>query len=115
VLGKVGGMQTKATIESVGSPVPGVIPEPVRVQEDATAPDHRRTATATRAPAPRLGSARRVRDRLLAILHGDKYMVATDPPTWPPAPTTTRGSTAKAVSEDPTAAGAADTRTGEAS
>jgi hypothetical protein len=72
-------MPTKATIEQAHSPVPGVIPEPVRVEHDAPNP----------APTPRRRPLSRARARLLSALHGDKYLVGTDPPTWGPAPRTT--------------------------
>jgi hypothetical protein len=72
-------MQTKATIEQAGSPVPGVIPEPVRVQHDAANPP----------PARRGRPLSRARASLLSALHGDKYLVPTDPPTWDPKPTAT--------------------------
>jgi hypothetical protein len=69
-------MQTKATIEPAGSPVPGVIPDPVRVQYEAADPP----------PAPRRGPLSHAWARWLSALHGDKYMVPTDPPTWGPPP-----------------------------
>jgi hypothetical protein len=34
-------MQTNATTKQAGSPVPGVIPEPVRVRDDVPAPARR--------------------------------------------------------------------------
>jgi hypothetical protein len=72
-------MQTEATIEQAGSPVPGVIPEPVRVQHDAANPP----------PAPRRGPVSRAWARWLSALHGDKYLVPTDPPSWDPKPAAT--------------------------
>ena len=72
-------MQTKATIGQAGSPVPGVIPEPVRVEHDA----------AEAPPARRRGPSSRAWSRLLGALHGDKYLVPTDPPSWEPAPAAT--------------------------
>jgi hypothetical protein len=75
-------MQTKATIEPARSPAPGVIPEPARIQHDGAAMDRADTT------AHRRGPASRAIGRLLGALHGDKYMVPTDPPTWPPAPAT---------------------------
>jgi hypothetical protein len=77
-------MQTKATIEPARSPVPGVIPEPVRVHHDGAAPDPAHTARRT----ARRGPASRMLGKLLGALHGDKYMIPTDPPTWPPASAT---------------------------
>ena len=72
-------MQTKATIEQAGSPVPGVIPEPPRVQHDAAKPPS----------APRRRPVSRAWARWMSVLHGDKYLVPTDPPTWEPAPRAT--------------------------
>jgi hypothetical protein len=72
-------MQTKATIEQAGSPVPGVIPEPPRIQYEAANPPR----------APRRGRLSRAWARWLSALHGDKYLVGTDPPTWGPAPRST--------------------------
>lgn len=40
-------MQTKSTMEQTGSPVPGVIPEPVRVHHDTVAAHDRRIAAPT--------------------------------------------------------------------
>jgi hypothetical protein len=40
-------MQTKPTIEPTGSPVPGVLPEPLRVHRDTLAAHERLTATPT--------------------------------------------------------------------
>jgi hypothetical protein len=40
-------MQTKPTIEPTGSPVPGVIAEPLRVDHDTVAAHERLTATMT--------------------------------------------------------------------
>ena len=67
-------MQTKATIEPAGSPVPGVIPDPVRVHHDPAAqrPPLRRT------PASRAWAG------MWSALHGDKYMVGAYPPEWQP-------------------------------
>jgi hypothetical protein len=73
-------MQVKATIEQARSPVPGVIPEPVRVEyEDATTQ-----------PARGRRRLSRARARMLSALHGDKYMLPTTPPSWAPAPPATR-------------------------
>jgi len=62
-------MQTMPTSEPNGSPVPGVIPEPIRLRDDALAI----------APAP----PRRRRNpasRLLGALRGDKHMIGAYPP-----------------------------------
>jgi hypothetical protein len=40
-------MQTKPTVEPTGSPVPGVIPAPVRVHHDTLVADESLTATPT--------------------------------------------------------------------
>jgi hypothetical protein len=72
-------MQTEATIEQAGSPVPGVIPGPVRVQHDAANPP----------PAPHRRPLSRAWARWLSALHGDKYLVPTDPPSWDPKPAAT--------------------------
>jgi hypothetical protein len=60
VLGKVADMQTKPTSEPTGSPVSGVIPEPVRPRNPAS----------------------RVLAKVLSALRGDKYMVGAYPPEW---------------------------------
>jgi hypothetical protein len=65
-------MATKPALEPSDSPVPGVIPEPIRVHEDS--------ARATTGPVPsprRPGLAR----RLLGVVHGDKYMADAYPPS----------------------------------
>ena len=72
-------MQTKATIEQAGSPVPGVIPEPARVQYGPADPP----------PAPRRRLLSRAWAGWVSALHGDKYLVPTDPPSWEPAPAAT--------------------------
>jgi hypothetical protein len=62
-------MQTMPTSEPNGSPVTGVIPEPIRLRDDALAI----------APAP----PRRRRNpasRLLSALRGDKHMIGAYPP-----------------------------------
>ena len=85
-------MQTKATIERAGSPVPGVIPEPVRVEHDSEAAAGRRPTaprTPKAAPALRRRPVSRAWARVLSALHGDKYLLPTDPPTWAAAPTVT--------------------------
>jgi hypothetical protein len=82
-------MQTKPTIEPTGSPVPGVIPEPVRVHHDTVAAPERLTATPTAsgttkpASSPgRRNPASIVLARLLSAIRGDKYMVDAYPPAW---------------------------------
>ena len=60
MLGKVADMQTEPTGEPTGSPVPRVMPEPIRPRNPAS------RALAT----------------LLSALRGDKYMVGAYPPDW---------------------------------
>lgn len=62
-------MQTNPSSDPGRSPVPGVIPEPVRVEED-TGTRHART--------PSHG----LFHRFLAALRGDRYMVDAYPPDW---------------------------------
>jgi hypothetical protein len=62
-------MQTMPTSEPTGSPVPGVIPGPIRLRDDPAAIG----------PA----SSRRRRNpasKLLSALRGDKHMVGAYPP-----------------------------------
>jgi hypothetical protein len=67
-------MHTKDPGAASGSPVPGIVPEPVTVQHDD--------------PAPRASTRRRPKDRttlagkLLGLLRGDKYMANAYPPQW---------------------------------
>jgi hypothetical protein len=72
---KVTDMQPSSTIEPPGSPVPGIVPEPVRVHHDAEATPT--TARHQRNPAAM------VLARLLSVIRGDKYMVGAYPPDWP--------------------------------
>ena len=82
-------MQTQPTIEPTGSPVPGVIPEPMRVHQDAVAahkpPTGPSTARGTTKPASspgRRNPASIVLAKLLSTIRGDKYMVDAYPPAW---------------------------------
>jgi hypothetical protein len=82
-------MQTQPTIEPTGSPVPGVIPEPVRVHQDTVAahthPTAPSTASGTTKPASspgRRNPASIVLAKLLSTIRGDKYMVDAYPPAW---------------------------------
>ena len=88
-LGKVTDMQTAPMVEPPGSSVPGVIPEPVRVHDDATAARQRGSAT------PRTGgtikpvaspshrnAASATLTKLLGIIRGNKYMVDAYPLAW---------------------------------
>jgi hypothetical protein len=80
VLGKVADMQTKPT-EPSGSPVPGVIPEPVRLRHDAVAANERDGVAADPGSSPRRRNlASGLLARLLSTLRGDKYMVGAYPP-----------------------------------
>ena len=67
-------MQANSTIEPPGSPVPGIVPEPVRVHRDAEA-----TPTTAR---HRRNRARMVLAKLLSVIRGDKYMAGAYPPDW---------------------------------
>jgi hypothetical protein len=72
-LGKAAEMATKPTLEPTESPVPGVIPEPSRVQDDS-APAKARATTEAVPSRPGLAG------RLLGVLRGDKYMADAYPP-----------------------------------
>ena len=65
-------MQTKPS----GSPVPGVLPEPVRVHYDAAAASKRDGVTIDPAPPRR----RNALAMLLSYLRGDRHMVGAYPP-----------------------------------
>jgi hypothetical protein len=66
-------MQTKTTREPTGSRVPGVIPRPVRLRDDAVANGP--------TPSPlRRNPVSVLLARLLSALRGDKYMVGAYPP-----------------------------------
>jgi hypothetical protein len=65
-------MQTKTT----GSPVPGVIPEPIHVHDETAAPGERDGVMIATAPRRR----RNPLSKLLSHLRGDKYMVGAYPP-----------------------------------
>lgn len=68
-------MQANSTIEPPSSPVPGIVPEPVRVHRDAEA-----TPTTAR---HRRNRARMVLAKLLSAIRGDKSMAGAYPPDWP--------------------------------
>jgi hypothetical protein len=68
-------MQPNSTIEPPDSPVPGVIPEPVRIRRDAEATPT--TARRQRNPAG-IGLA-----KLLSVIRGDKYMADAYPADGP--------------------------------
>ena len=65
-------MQTKPT----DSPVPGVIPEPIRVHDDIAAANKRDGVTIDMASPRR----RNPLAKLLSHLRGDRYMVGAYPP-----------------------------------
>jgi hypothetical protein len=63
-------MNTTSATESRNSPAPGIIPEPPLVHEGPATPTRRSADATGRRPTRRTPLA-----RLLAALHGDKYMV----------------------------------------
>jgi hypothetical protein len=75
-------MQTDPRPEPTGSPIPGVIPEPVRVHHDpATGSERPPTTSGTTVPASPSGRptpARILLAKLLSAIRGDKHM--SDPP-----------------------------------
>jgi hypothetical protein len=71
-LGKVADMQT----EPMGSPVPGVIPEPILVHDGTAAASERDAVTIDTGPPRR----RNPLAKLLSRLRGDRYMVGAYPP-----------------------------------
>jgi hypothetical protein len=82
-------METKPTRQPSGSPVPGVIPEPIRVHHDsAPAQDSRLAApkpndTTERASSPRRRNPASVLlAKLLGAVRGDKHLADAHPPTW---------------------------------
>jgi hypothetical protein len=82
-------MQTKPTIEPTGSPVPGIIPGPVRVHRDTVAAQESLAATPTASGTTKPASSPGRRNpasialaRVLSALRGDKYMVDAYPPAW---------------------------------
>ena len=69
-------MQSNSRVEPAVSPVPGVVPEPVRVDRDAEPVAHRPNA------------ARIVLAKLLSALRGDKYMADAYPSDGQPGAAT---------------------------
>jgi hypothetical protein len=74
-------METKPTRQPGGSPVPGVIPEPIRVHHDSAPAQESRlaapkpSATTERASSPRRRNPASVLlAKLLGAVRGDKYM-----------------------------------------
>jgi hypothetical protein len=76
-------MQTRPTIEPTGSPVPGIIPQPLRVDHDTVAADEHPSATAMPASPPgRRNPAGIAHAELLSAIRGVKYMADAYPPAW---------------------------------
>src|SRR5215218_4442127 len=76
-------MQPRATIEPTGSPVPGVIPEPLRVHHDTVAADEHPSGSAMPASPPgRRNPASIAHAKLLSAIRGVKYMADAYPPAW---------------------------------
>jgi hypothetical protein len=82
-------MQTKLTIEPTGSPVPGVMSEPLRVHHAKVAAPELLTATSTASGTvvPASSPGRRnpagiVLAKFLSTIRGDKYMVDAYRPAW---------------------------------
>jgi hypothetical protein len=76
-------MHAKAPIESRGSPVPGIAPEPVPVHGTAPPPhddgdQHEQTDVGVRRRDP----ASLVLAKVLSVIRGDKYMVDAYEPDW---------------------------------
>jgi hypothetical protein len=67
-------MQANSTIEPPGSPVRGIVPEPVRVHRDPEA-----TPTTAR---HRRNRARMALAKLLSVIRGDTYKAGAYPPDW---------------------------------
>ena len=79
-------METRRTIELDGSPVPGVIPEPIRVHHDGV-PTHRGSfpapppSVATERAAPWRRNPVTVLLAKLSAVRGDKHPAVAYPPT----------------------------------
>ena len=85
-------METKATMEPSGSPVPGVIPEPTHVHHDGAPAHEGRVPVPTSGAASEPATSRSRRNpvstvlaKLLSALRGDKYMADAYPPTPRPS------------------------------
>jgi hypothetical protein len=81
-------METKRTMGPSGSPVPGVIPEPICVHHDSALADEGRLAvpkpgaTTERASSPRRRNPATVRlAKLLSAVRGDEYPANDHPST----------------------------------
>jgi hypothetical protein len=80
-------MHTKATIEPRGSPVGGIMPEPVRVHADRAATPRRDDPAGDRhdqtdVVVRRRDPVRIVLAKVLSVIRGDKYMVDAYEPAW---------------------------------
>lgn len=76
-------MPTKPTIERTGSPVPGVIPEPVRVHDQRLTATPTTSGTTSPASSPgRRNPASILLAKLLSVIRGDTYMANAYPPAW---------------------------------
>jgi hypothetical protein len=69
-------MHTESTIDPIGSPVPGIIPEPARVEREPDAGTEPEASPRHRNPA------RSALAWLASTLRGDKYMMNAYPPKW---------------------------------
>jgi hypothetical protein len=114
-------METKPRLEPTGSPVPGVIPEPVRVHHDPAARRERLHArsptsgtTVPASPSGRRNPARILLAKLLSAIRGDKYMIDAYPPGWHGGTAAPTGDhTTQPSDEGDTAAGVVKSRTKE--
>jgi hypothetical protein len=87
VIGKVADMQMKSRAELAGSPVPGVIPEPVRVRHDTVVSEELLTAEPRASGTTERSSSRSWRNpvrgviaRLRSAFGGDEYLADAHPP-----------------------------------
>jgi hypothetical protein len=73
-------MQTEPTIEPTGSPIPGVIPEPVTVHQSDPSPP---TTSDSTKPASRHARRHPIRvalAKLSSVIRGDKHVADADRP-----------------------------------
>jgi hypothetical protein len=74
-------MQTTPTGQPSGSPVPAIIPEPIRLFRDAVAANELDGVATDQGSSPRRRNvAHGPLAKLLSTLRGDKYMVDAYPP-----------------------------------
>ena len=114
-------MQSKPSIALDDSPVPGVIPAAVHLDDDAlAAPDRARAAATTSEPTrPPQTPGRRSRAsaplaKLLSVIRGDKYMVDAYPPAWRAPGAARAGATPPSEGHDGEAAAGLQTAAGGA-